>query len=134
MKILMNFEENNSAMAVELAENTTNKALAFEEYRSIHGKDGADGKDGKSAYQIALDHGFVGSEEEWLASLHGRDGIDGRDGVDGKDGIDGRNGIDGKDGYTPQKGKDYYTDADKTEMVQAVISELPVYNGEVVAE
>ena len=24
---------------------------------------------GKSAYQIAVDHGFVGTEEEWLASL-----------------------------------------------------------------
>ena len=77
---------------------------------------------GKSAYQIALDKGFVGTEEEWLDSLHG------------KDGLDGKNGQDGKDGYTPIKGKDYYTDADKTEMVQAVISELPVYNGEVVAE
>lgn len=29
------------------------------------------GKDGKSAYQIALDNGFVGTEEEWLESLKG---------------------------------------------------------------
>ena len=29
--------------------------------------------DGKSAYEIALDHGFVGTEEEWLASLKGAD-------------------------------------------------------------
>lgn len=35
------------------------------------------GKDGKSAYQIAVDHGFVGSEEEWLQSLHGKDGRNG---------------------------------------------------------
>jgi hypothetical protein len=26
------------------------------------------GQDGKSAYQIALEHGFVGTEEEWIAS------------------------------------------------------------------
>jgi hypothetical protein len=26
---------------------------------------------GPSAYQIAVSHGFVGTEEEWLASLHG---------------------------------------------------------------
>lgn len=38
------------------------------------GKDGQPGKDGKSAYQIAVDNGFVGSEAEWLQSLHGKDG------------------------------------------------------------
>lgn len=30
---------------------------------------------GKSAYEIAVEHGYVGTEEEWLASLHGKDGI-----------------------------------------------------------
>lgn len=38
------------------------------------GETGAQGATGKSAYQIALDNGFVGTEEEWLASLHGKDG------------------------------------------------------------
>lgn len=33
------------------------------------------GQDGKSAYQIALDNGFVGSEEAWLESLKGVSGI-----------------------------------------------------------
>ena len=33
---------------------------------------------------------------------------------------------------TPIKGVDYYTDADKAEMVAAVIAALPVYSGEVV--
>lgn len=36
---------------------------------AIKGKDGRDGKDGKSAYQIAVDNGFSGTEEEWLKSL-----------------------------------------------------------------
>lgn len=27
------------------------------------------GSDGKSAYEIAVEHGFVGTEEEWLDSL-----------------------------------------------------------------
>lgn len=39
--------------------------------------------------------------------------------------------FDGKDGYTPINGVDYYTQADKDEMVAAVIAALPVYNGEV---
>lgn len=33
--------------------------------------EGGVGENGKSAYEIALDNGFVGSEEEWLASLKG---------------------------------------------------------------
>ena len=46
--------------------------------RGSKGKDGEDGSGGggrgKSAYQIALAHGFVGTEEEWLESLQGADG------------------------------------------------------------
>ncbi len=50
------------------------------------GPAGSDGQDGASAYQVAVESGFEGTEEEWLASLQGADGKDGRDGVDGKDG------------------------------------------------
>ena len=32
------------------------------------------GRDGKSAYEIAVAHGFTGTEEEWLESLRGEDG------------------------------------------------------------
>lgn len=45
------------------------------------------GPEGKSAYQIALDEGFEGSESEWLASLKGEDGVIGRDGEPGEDGV-----------------------------------------------
>ena len=41
----------------------------------INGIDGANGQDGKSAYQIAVDNGFEGTEEEWLASLIGEQGV-----------------------------------------------------------
>lgn len=37
----------------------------------------------------------------------------------------------GKDADTPVKGTDYYTEADKAEMVTAVLAALPVYAGEV---
>ena len=37
----------------------------------------------------------------------------------------------GADGKTPVPGVDYYTEADKVEMVNAVIAALPVYSGEV---
>ena len=38
-------------------------------------EDAEHGLDGKSAYEIAVEHGYVGIEEEWLASLHSKDGI-----------------------------------------------------------
>ena len=36
---------------------------------------------GYSAYEVAVNNGYVGTEAEWLASLHGRDGVDGVDGT-----------------------------------------------------
>lgn len=41
------------------------------------GEKGDDGADGKSAYEIAVEQGYSGTEEEWIASLHGEDGEDG---------------------------------------------------------
>ena len=35
---------------------------------------GSKGKDGKSAYEIAVEHGYQGTEEQWLESLKGADG------------------------------------------------------------
>ena len=43
----------------------------------INGLNGTNGQDGKSAYEIAVDNGFVGTETEWLESLKGQDGQDG---------------------------------------------------------
>lgn len=62
---------------------------------------------GYSAFEVAVINGFRGTVEEWLESLKG------------------------EPGYTPVKGADYYTEADKAEMVASVIASLPVYNGEV---
>ena len=47
----------------------------------------------------------------------------------GDKGDTGATGANGKDGYTPVKGTDYFTDADKAEMVSAVISALPTWGG-----
>lgn len=45
---------------------------------------GTQGPPGKSAYEIAVENGFEGTEQEWLESLKGQDG---KDGADGKDGV-----------------------------------------------
>lgn len=39
---------------------------------------------GASAYEIAVDEGFVGTEAQWLLSLKGTNGVDGTDGTDGR--------------------------------------------------
>lgn len=70
-----------------------------------------DGEDGKSAYEIAVDNGFVGTEQEWLNSLKGADGNDGAKGAKGDKG---------------DPGDDYIlTDQDKTDIAEIVLSELP---------
>ena len=45
-------------------------------YTPVKNIDYFDGVNGKSAYQIAVDNGFIGTEAEWLASLRGADGKD----------------------------------------------------------
>ena len=83
-----------------------------------HGKDGADGKDGKdglSAYELAVENGFVGTATEWLESLRGADGKDGLPGKDGK------NGVDGKDGITPDMSS-YATKTDIAELQKQIES------------
>lgn len=62
----------------------------------VDGMDGAVGADGKSAYDVARDNGFEGTETEWLDSLVGKDG---------------------ENGDTPQKGTDYWTNTDKEEIL-----------------
>ena len=72
-------------------------------YQQLLQKISEKGKDSKSAYEIAVEHGFVGTETEWLESLKG---VDGKDGVNGKDGCDGRNGVDGLPGKDGKNGTD----------------------------
>ena len=54
------------------------EVLSYQEW--LDSVRGAAGEDGKSAYEIAVENGFEGTEEEWLASLKGQDGEDGADG------------------------------------------------------
>ncbi len=58
------------------------------------GKDGQPGQPGKSAYELAVDQGFSGTESQWLESLK-----KGPAGPQGQPGKDGKNGIDGKSAY-----------------------------------
>lgn len=65
-------------------------------------------QNGKSAYEIAVDNGFVGSEKEWLLSLKGdkgERGAQGEQGVQGEQGKQGEQGIQGVQGERGEKGE-----------------------------
>lgn len=53
------------------------------------GEPGSNGDNGKSAFEIAQDNGFDGTEQEWLDSLKGPQGDPG-EGVKGAPGDDGK--------------------------------------------
>ena len=55
---------------------------------------------GYSAYEIAVQEGFVGTEDEWLASLVGPQGVPGPQGIPGEQGIPGQTGPEGPRGYS----------------------------------
>lgn len=120
------------------ATSTATEVKKMADNGEFDGKPGRDGDNGKSAYELAVENGYTGTEEAWLESLHGKDGKNGTDGKDGADGytpvkgvdyfdgekgdpftyedfteeqlmaLKGSNGKDGADGYTPQKGVDYF--------------------------
>lgn len=48
------------------------------------GVNGTNGVDGKSAYELAVDKGYTGTVEEWLASLVGEVGATGQAGANGQ--------------------------------------------------
>ena len=85
--------------------------------------DGADGADGRGITAITRTsgNGAAGTVDTYTITY--------TDGT--KSTFRVRNGADGASGKTPVKGTDYFTDADKAEMVSAVIEELPKYAGEV---
>ena len=120
---------------VAYAEESGEQPLSYEEWyaallESARGATGATGADGKSAYDIAKENGFKGTEKEWLESLRGPKGDDGDngdapeitidpeshnwliDGVDtgvcaeGQNGQNGQNGVSVKGVY--QTSEDYY--------------------------
>lgn len=70
---------------------------------------GSKGKDGKSAYEIAVEHGYQGTEEQWLDSLKGDKGNKGDKGDPGQDYV--------------------LTDQDKSDIADIVLGELPTTQG-----
>ena len=68
------------------------------------GATGAQGPEGKSAYQVAVDNGYSGTEAQWLASLKGETGATGPQGPKGDTGETGATGPQGETGATGPEG------------------------------
>jgi len=69
--------------------------------------EGAPGEPGKSAYEVAVDNGYSGTEVEWLADLVGPQGLQGIPGNDGAPGPKGDTGDTGLQGIPGEPGADY---------------------------
>ncbi|MGP2527409.1 hypothetical protein ACTUHY_05520 [Acidaminococcus sp. LBK-2] len=68
-----------------------------------NGVAGPRGEKGYSAYELAVKNGYTGTEEEWLKSLQGPQGVKGDTGAvgpAGNNGADGKAGADGADGLS----------------------------------
>ena len=80
---------------------------------------------GLSAYDIAVENGFRGTEEEWLESLKGQQGEEGPAGPQGPQGAQGPQGIEGPQG---PKGDSFtyddFTEEEKTQLLGPVYDEL----------
>lgn len=69
------------------------------------GLQGEVGPQGKSAYEVAVDNGFVGNEQAWLASLIGPQGQTGAQGETGATGPQGTTGPQGESGIQGPQGE-----------------------------
>lgn len=70
----------------------------------IGGGGGGQGVPGKSAYEIAVEQGFIGTVDEWLLSLRGPAGAKGDTGIKGDAGAKGDVGVKGDKGDQGVKG------------------------------
>lgn len=102
MKVDLVFQGNAKTMQVQMSEDDSIFSSSCNESMSLIGPAG------KSAYQIAVDNGYTGTEEQWLESLKGARGRDGRD------------------GHTPIKGVDYYTPAEKQAFSDEIFASLKI--------
>lgn len=64
-----------------------------------------------------------------IVAPKGDKGATGERGLQGIQGVQGVQGIQGEAGKTPVKGVDYFTAADKTELVNSVLGALPTWTG-----
>lgn len=93
--------ETGATISVTDATGTTTAEL----HNGEKGDTGSRGAAGKSAYEVALQNGFTGTEADWLTSLKGQKGDTGAPGAKGAPGEKGERGEKGDAGETGEKGE-----------------------------
>ena len=101
------------------------------------GADGAPGVQGEAGMAATISVGIVSTGEPGTQASVTNAGTDSTAvlnfviprGEKGETGAKGDTGATGEAGHTPVKGVDYFTDADKSEMIQAVLDALPAAEG-----
>lgn len=76
--------DNSAKLSGVLSNEETQLKGQLDGVKSINGTLSTPALRGYSAYQIAVINGFVGTEEEWLESLQGRDGVTEWNDIDNK--------------------------------------------------
>ena len=90
--------------AVATAGTAAGAAIITQGQQGVPGADGADGANGKSAYELAVENGYNGTLDEWIASLVGAKGDQGEQGIQGEKGDKGDQGEQGIQGEKGDKG------------------------------
>lgn len=121
-------EWNGTVLTITSASGTSSADLKGE--RGEKGEQGPQGKQGEQGPQGESGADGVSCTHSWngtilsvtsasgttSADLKGEKGEQGEPGAKGDKGEAGQNGANGVDGYTPKRGTDYWTDADKAEI------------------
>ena len=128
MNLDLSFEQNQQNINVPFSESGAEFNTNFGENSVIQ-----DGQSGATFYPEVSADGIISWTNNRGLPNPNPVNIKGEKGDTGAKGKDGTNGKDGVDGYTPVKGKDYFTETDKSEIVSSVIAALPVYDGSVTA-
>jgi len=91
--------------------------------QGIQGPEGIAGTNGYSAYQVAVENGFIGTEAQWLLSLQVLNGATGPQGIQGETGATGAQGIQGLTGETGAQGIQGETGTTGAEGIQGLTGE-----------
>lgn len=140
MNYELNFENDKPQISFE---NTTNN-IQFQapqnvvggttNYKALSNKpkiNGVELVDNKTLEELGIKQEYTASDIKFadgdtFQDKYNSGELKGETGATGPQGVQGPNG---KDGKTPVKGVDYYTEADKLEMVDLVLSALPNSEG-----
>ena len=102
-------------------------------YNGSNGLPGQDGLDGQDGFSPTVE--LTDTETGVTLTITDINGAktatvnDGVAGPQGPAGPAGKDGVNGQDGYTPVRGTDYWTENDKTEIVNSVLAALPAAEG-----